>query len=71
MSADQINAEERQLKVRHHLRVRASIRNFLYAATLNELFQELEISKAKGDQFRAECIRELIDETLPDIQEQE
>lgn len=41
---------------------RANIRNFLLTATMAELAREKEISLERGDQFRAACVQELIDE---------
>ncbi len=43
-------------------RVRSAVRAFLMTATLEELKRELSISVERGDQFRADCVRELIRE---------
>jgi len=42
--------------------IRCAIRNFLLVATPAELQTELAISLEREDNFRAECIRELIAE---------
>ena len=40
---------------------RMGIRNFLLTASIEELQEELKISKEKGDTFRVDCIQELLD----------
>lgn len=42
--------------------IRMAVRNFLLMATKKELEQEKQISLDTGDQFRADCIQELLDE---------
>lgn len=45
--------------------VRSAVRGFLLVATPEELQRELVISQEnrhKGDEFRAQCIQEIIDE---------
>lgn len=48
---------------RHQRQQRMNIRNFLLVATIPELQRELEISQKVGDEFRAICVQELLDET--------
>lgn len=42
--------------------IRMNIRNFLLAATRDELEKEKRISEERGDLFRRDCIQELLDE---------
>jgi hypothetical protein len=42
--------------------IRMNVRNFLLIATKEELELELKLSLQRNDQFRAECVQELIDE---------
>lgn len=44
-------------------RIRSAVRAFLMLATPEELQKELEISRQRGDHFRAECVEELIRES--------
>jgi len=44
----------------YHLQVRTNIRRFLEDATIDELYQEHELSVDMGDLFRAACVREMI-----------
>jgi hypothetical protein len=44
--------------------VRAMIRGFLIGATPEEMEQELEISRKRGDTFRARVIAEVIEQHL-------
>lgn len=39
---------------------RMNVRNFLLAATMQELEREVKLSLDRGDEFRAECVRDLI-----------
>jgi hypothetical protein len=42
-------------------KIRMNIRKSLLDATLFDLRKERDLAKQNGDQFRAECIQELID----------
>ena len=46
-----------------HRSVRGAIRALLMVATREEMERELAISREMGDRFRADCIRELLDES--------
>jgi hypothetical protein len=61
MKGDQMKFNPSELP--SHLRqLRQNVRNFLLVATPEELQKELELSKAKKDEWRAKFIQELIDE---------
>ena len=54
MKTQELTSAQRQLRM--------NIRNFLLTASRDDLKKELEISLERKDEFRAECIRELMDE---------
>ncbi len=54
MNVEMLTSTQRQ--------VRQAVRNFLLTATPEELKREKEISLERNDQFRAQCVQELIDE---------
>jgi hypothetical protein len=43
--------------------VRSNVRAFLLVASRAELEREQQISRERGDQFRAACVQELLDES--------
>jgi hypothetical protein len=40
--------------------IRMNVRNFLLVATDKELVKELRISREAGDEFRAQCVLEIM-----------
>ncbi len=44
--------------------IRMNVRNFLLVATIEELETELRISNNTNDNFRAVCVRQLLDQAI-------
>lgn len=53
---------DRETMTQQQRQMRMNIRNFLLVATPEELQGELQLSIERNDSFRADCIRELIEE---------
>lgn len=50
-------------------RIRMNVRNFLLVATIEELETELRISQESGNNLRAVCVRELLNEEIKEATE--